>query len=184
MAVFDSVQTAVGSVGDLKGHIQLQRPDVGIRDPKTNAVTKVVKSDTPDLIIATGVLPSSTTVQEGANFLTRFRRGQVFPGDPALEWTVNGEKGEIRLVATASPAIQALAADGPIVIEVHDHASDTVEKIEWDWLSWQNDLPINARNIGALYEAFADGEEINYPSFADALGLHEQLDQIINGWSA
>jgi hypothetical protein len=141
-----------------------------------------VKSNVPDLIITTATLETSPTVQKGASLLVRFRRGQPFPGEPPLVWTINGEKGEIRVVATGGTAIHASGAE-PVTIDLHDHAADKVESVEWDWTSWQKDLPIIARSVGAVYEAFADGRVGTYPTFDDALAFHNQLDSMIAGFS-
>lgn len=50
-------------------------------------------------------------------------------------------------------------------MEIHDYVSDEVSSFEWAWHGWQEDLPGPSKNIGALYEAFAEEEEGGYASF-------------------
>jgi hypothetical protein len=70
-------------------------------------------------------------------------------------------------------------------LEVRDFATATgeVERIEWRWEGWQEELPLVGRSIAALYEAFADGEE-RYATFDDALGRHEQLEGMLIAWDS
>jgi hypothetical protein len=189
VVVFDFVQEAVGQTVDVQAHFQLQRPEAKVRDPKTNEIIQTVKSDVPDLITTIGTIETSPTVQEGAQLSVRLRRGAPFPGEPALVWTVNGEKGEIRLAATSGVALQAMAytqgvRNGGVSLEVHDFGTDKVEEVEWEWAPWQEELPINARSVGAVYEAFADGKKGGYPTFEDALTRHQQLEGFISKWKA
>lgn len=90
----------------------------------------MVKPDVPDLVIATGALSASPIVQEGATLYFRLRRGQPFPGEDPLVWTISGEKGEIRLSSPGGTALQAAAYNKPVTIEVHDHDTDEVQDIE------------------------------------------------------
>ncbi|RYP76576.1 hypothetical protein DL771_001645 [Monosporascus sp. 5C6A] len=48
--LFDFVQSALGEVQVEHSHLQLQRPDVKIRDVSTGKVVETVRSDVPDLI--------------------------------------------------------------------------------------------------------------------------------------
>lgn len=189
MVVFDFVQEAVGQTVDVQAHFQLQRPEAKVRDSKTNEIIQTITSDVPDLITTIGTIAASPTVQEGAQLSVRLRRGAPFPGEPALVWTVNGEKGEIRLAATGGIALQAMAytkgvPKGDVSLELHDFATDKVEELELEWAPWQEELPINARSVGAVYEAFADGKDGGYPTFEDALRRYQQLDGFISKWKA
>ncbi|KAJ7157093.1 hypothetical protein C8R46DRAFT_909741 [Mycena filopes] len=180
---FDLVQSVVGEVTSLKSHLHIQHPSVALRDSATGKIVKTVQSDVPDLILVTGTLPDSPLVQAGgAPLSARFRRGPPFKGEPAVRWTIAGEKGEIRLVSpgTAYLSLGTNEGEPPIVIEVHDHATDSVSKVDWAWADWQEELPMRARNIGALYEVFADGRW--YPTFEHALIRHKQLDGILAEW--
>lgn len=146
---------------------------------------KVVNSTTPDLILVAGTLPESKTTVKGASFHARMRRGQPFPGEPALVWSIHGEKGEIRLVSQDSANLQI--GPGPYVIQVHDFETNEIEPVDFKWEDHIQELPPMSRNIGVVYEAFAAaqaGGEVAYPTFEHALKRHKQLEGFIAGWSA
>ncbi|KAK0381843.1 oxidoreductase family protein [Colletotrichum limetticola] len=167
--LFDQIQHVLGEATIQHSHTQIQRPDVKIRDPSTKQITETVSSNVPDLLVATATLPPSNFVSaQGATFLARFRRGQPFAGEPQLSWTVNGEKGEIRLTSQNSVALQAFADVDGVKIEVQDFESGEVESVPWAWEEgWQAELPVPARCVGAVYEAFAEAE--HYMMHAKAL---------------
>ncbi|KAK2038243.1 oxidoreductase family protein [Colletotrichum somersetense] len=174
--LFDQVQYALGEATIQQSHAQIQRPSVRIRDPATKQIVETVPTDVPDLVSVTAALTASELVAPGATLLARFRRGQPFPGDPQLLWTIHGERGEIRLTSQNSVALQAFADVDAVWIEVHDFASDEVERVAWSWAGWQDELPVPARCIGAVYEAWAQGEGAEgLASFDDAVKRHEQL---------
>ena len=153
-----------------------------IRDPSTGAIVETVRTTVPDLAIATGTLQPSPHVAAGATLLARYRRGQAFKGEAPLVWTVTGERGEIRVTAPEGPGLNAFARDSDTV-EVYDFASDTLEDAGWSWPEDKRDLPVTARNIGSLYEAFADGDETKYPTFDHALKRHRQLETMLAKFS-
>jgi len=136
-------------------------------------------------MLVSGTLPESPTVQKGASLHYRFRRGQPFPGEPALSWSINGEKGEIRVVSPAAAFLNIGVGDPPVKTELYDFETEKVTSLEWEWADWQKDLPTSARNIGGLYEAFAaarDGGAVGYPTFGSALARHKQLEELLSGW--
>lgn len=190
-AVFDTVQHVLGDI--LKdpvtgkatgGHFQVQRPEVPIVG-SDGKVSHTNKTDVPDLVHVTGTLPESAAVQKGATLHISLRRGQPYPGDPAFVWTINGEKGEIRVVSQVVSFIQVGSDDHPATLEVHDFETDKVEKVEWEYEEWQKELPVAARNVGSLYEAFAaaqEGGEVQYATFEDAYQRHKQLDELLEGF--
>lgn len=153
-----------------------------IENRQTKEITETVKSDVPDLVIATGTLRASSITEGGAILYFRLRRGQPFLDEDPLIWTINGEKGEIRLSSPGGTALQATAYNKPVTIEVHVHETDTVQKIEWDWAEWQKGISVIGRNTGALYENYLNGDA--YPTFEDALKLHERLEEIMGDWKA
>lgn len=173
--MFDNIQHVLGEVTNPSYATHFRYPEIGIRDASWNLVGTAT-TDVPDLIVISGGLRGREFVSEGANLTVRFRRGEPFKGEPGLVWTIEGDKGELRLTAPSGPALQSLAYDQPVTIEVHDYDTDQVTPVEWSWYDWQEELPLFSRNIGALYEAFAEGGE--YPTFQDAAGRHEQLERL------
>jgi hypothetical protein len=179
--VFDTIQSIVGELSDLHGHAHLQRPTVNLLDPKSQTITGTTTSNVPDLLLATGRLSASPTTQPNALVSIRVRTGPPFPGEPPLVLYIYGEKGEIKLTVEGGMSI-AIPSGKPVAIEVHDFASDSVEKVQWEWEEWQTELPDRAKNIGALYEAYAKGE--GYPTFEDAERRHGQIDRLLERFTA
>ncbi|KAK5310739.1 hypothetical protein LTR93_011954 [Exophiala xenobiotica] len=173
--LWDIFQFVLGEVTELHPRLQIQYPTIRVLDQTTMTVTETVESDVPDLIIITATMPSSETVIADATLLFRFCRGQPFPGETALTWIINGEKGKIRLVSPTSFALHATAYRSPVTLEVHDSTSDRVELVDWAWSNWQEELPVIARNVGAVYEAIADQEESSIQSFESATSRLEQV---------
>ncbi|CAK5273694.1 unnamed protein product [Mycena citricolor] len=180
---FDLIQTVLGEATEIKSQPQLQRPINTVRDPATDTVTDNIKSDVPDLFIVTARLTESPTVVRDASLLFRFRRSPPFPGEPALVWSIAGEKGEIRVTNQAFSMLHMVSAG--IVVEVHDFETDKVEKVEFDLEeSWPGDAtaPLPSKIVALLYDRFAT--EGQYPTWEDAVKRHEQMDDFAAGWVA
>lgn len=159
--VFDFVLSVIGELDASSVHAktQLQRPDVRIRDPSTNEIVDHMTSDVPDLLSLHGALAASPQSVLGATLSFLFRRGQPFPGTPSLVWTINCERGEIRLVSPSGIALQASASNETVKIQVHHFNSDEVEDVEWTWSERQQDLPLLAKAVSESLYAFAEGHE-------------------------
>ncbi|KAH8665393.1 hypothetical protein BGZ61DRAFT_431276 [Ilyonectria robusta] len=179
--LWDFLQFVLGDAQDIGSRLQLQRPEVGLTSSKTGTVVETVKSDVPDLVFVTAQLGDNVHVQDRASLLVRYRQGQPFPGEPRLVWTINGEKGEIKLTAEGGTTPRTLASR-PIKILLHDFATDHVEEVGWSWEPWQAELPAATRGVAGLYEAFARGDSTAYPDFEHALKRHEQLEEMLCGW--
>jgi len=141
----------------IQSRTQLQRPQIRVRDPSTNEIVASVTSDVPDLLSFHGALVPSPQSVPGATLSFLFRRGQPFPGTPSLAWTINCERGEIRLVSPSGIALQAAAYELPVTIHVHHFDTDEVEEINWTWSESQQELPVLARSVSECLYAFADG---------------------------
>ncbi|KAJ6582868.1 hypothetical protein DFH09DRAFT_277700 [Mycena vulgaris] len=180
--LWDQIQFVHGDATAVQSRLQIQFPNAKHRDPETNTIVKVVESDVPDLIVVTTPLQGSAIAQKDATLLVRVRRGQPSFDEAPLVWSIIGEKGEIRLTNLGGATLHASVHDKSVRLEVKDFAKNTVEQIDWHWEAWQEELPSVARSVGALYEAFVEGQD--YPTFEDALKRHEQLDGMLAGWSA
>ncbi|KAK4139568.1 uncharacterized protein C8A04DRAFT_15743 [Dichotomopilus funicola] len=179
------IEASIGDLASFRGDYHLQRPEVEIADGEGKVVGKAT-SNVPDLILGLGRWGESSITQANAPLHYRFRRGPPFPGDSALVWTIQGEKGEIRIVSPQSTFVHIGDPNAPQVIEVHSFDTNEVEKVEWDWPEWQKELPYPARAIGAVYESYAatkaSGAEPNHLTFADAARRHEYLDNALAEW--
>lgn len=182
--VFDQVQYILGDIGNFKSRLHIQRPNVKVSDPATKKIIETKKSEVPDVIFATGTLKESGTSQEGASVLIRFRRGQPFPGEAPLVFTINGEKGEIRLKAEGGTALHASSYNAPVTIQVDDFETGKIEEIAWQWEDWQEELPLVSRSVAVVYERFAAGSDEGLVSFDDARFRHGQLDGILREWDS
>lgn len=136
---------------------QLQRPEIRIRDPSTEEFVGNVTSDVPDLLSVHGTLISPQAVAN-ATISLLFRRGQPFPGTPSLTWTINCERGEIRLTSP-STSLSAGAGEEPVKIQVQYFDTDKVEEAAFDWSERQKELPGPARDVSETLYAFAEGKE-------------------------
>ncbi|KAJ2970773.1 hypothetical protein NQ176_g8025 [Zarea fungicola] len=187
LAVFDQVQHVLGDLQNPKASLQLLRPQLKLIDAATTKVTGEVTSNVPDLLIVSGSLHASKIVQQGATLSLHYRRGGGFKGDAPLVWTINGEKGELRLTAENGPTVHAASVKEAVSIEVHDYETDTVEKVDWDWSGWETELPLISRSIGTLYDKFSNGSDDakdGLPTFQTALQRHKQLEEILLQWRA
>ncbi|KAF2497122.1 NAD(P)-binding protein [Lophium mytilinum] len=159
--IIDLVQSVLGDLvpDSVAARLQLQRPDVRIRNPKTDEIVETVRSDVPDLVSLHGALQTSAHTQASATLSFLFRRGLPFPGDPALTWTINCELGVIRLVATSGTSLGAGGYDGPVKIYVHKLDRDVLDEIPWEWDELQEKVPVIGRSVMRQLFGFADGLE-------------------------
>ncbi len=180
--MIDPIQAILGELQNAQTHFQIQRPEIKLQNPTSGEIVGTTRTDVPDLFFVAGSLPQSDFVEKGASLSVRYRGGAAFKGEPAFVWTVTGEKGELRLVSPAGPALQILDVKAQITIEVHDFETDEVAPVEWEWTAYQQDIPVAGRSIAALYEAYAAGDESKYATFEDALHRHEQLEKWLGGF--
>jgi hypothetical protein len=77
--------------------------------------------------------------------------------------------------------------NGPVTIEHHNHATDEVKDLGWDWPEWQKDLGLRARSVAEVYERYAEwveggmgdvAEGRNWPRLEDGVGLMKEFDEI------
>lgn len=76
-------------------------------------------------------------------------------------------------MTASGPALQANDDDANIAI--HSFDQEEVEVIEWD--RHFKDLPPPARNVAAMYEAFASSKTEKYPNFSHAVQRHRQIEE-------
>lgn len=180
--------------GTMKGRMQIQRPSIKILNAGGVEISRLT-SDVPDLLTVHGALAVKTQgkgidVVEGATLMVRHRSGPPFKGDPAFEWYINGEFGEIRVTSPSGLFLHATSFDEPFKVEVHNFATDEIEEIPWEWKEWQKELPVVTRIGAELYERYAkwieggklskDGLEDDeiWPTVGDAIKRHEELEEL------
>ncbi|KAA8643994.1 hypothetical protein EYZ11_006592 [Aspergillus tanneri] len=175
--VIDWVQSVVGDIipGTDHVHFQIQRPDIRVKDSKTGTFVESFQSDVPDLLSLHGSLPQSPHVTAHASLIAYFARGQPYPGDPSLTWTLTCELGTIRLTAPAGMSLQADAYAGPVTITVHRFDTDEVEQVQWTWSDAQLELPVRARSVLTCLVSLAEGNEDGYVSLEDGVRRARQI---------
>jgi hypothetical protein len=129
-----------------------------------------------------GSLPESPHVRANASLIAYFHRGQPYPGDPSLTWTLTGETGTIRLTAPAGISLQADAYAEPVTIAVHQFDTDKVDQVLWTWSERQMEVPIPARSVHHSLLSFANRDESGYVSLEDAARRAEQIAGWLEGW--
>ncbi len=174
--MIDALQYIFGEIPNPQIHFQVQRPELKRMNAETNEVVGLINADVPDLIILTASLAESANICAAATLLVRFRKGASFKGEPAFSWTINCEKGELRVISPNGPALQLNVYSKPVTIEVHDFIADEVVPIEWSWHDYQLELPADARATAAWYEAYAEGHKNEGATFQDALRRQKQLE--------
>ncbi|RJE18091.1 hypothetical protein PHISCL_09571 [Aspergillus sclerotialis] len=182
--VIDFVQSVVGDIipGSESVHFQNQRPEVRIRDPQSGSIIETIRSNVPDLISLHGYLPETSHVSRKASLIAYFTRGQPYPGDPSLSWTLNCEFGTIRLTAPAGISLGADAYAEPVTIEVHRFETGEVEQVPWTWSEAQAKVSVKARSVQSCLVSFAEGREDGYVSLEDAAHRASQIQGWLDSW--
>ncbi|KAF2147541.1 uncharacterized protein K452DRAFT_282553 [Aplosporella prunicola CBS 121167] len=166
----DTISQAVGQLKSYNSILAVKRPSVRLHDPATNKTVDTIPRSSHDHALIQGRLES------GALFSVHMRGGPPVPGSPGITWRVYGTQGEI--VFTAAIAMLNLTSPDER-IQLHDHSAGTVEDVAVppDALDEAN-LPLQARNVGRLYEAFAERRTAEYPDWADAVVRHRLVDEL------
>jgi predicted dehydrogenase len=195
--------------GTVQSRMQVQRP---VLKAITTAATgareagsedfETITSDVPDLLVIHGALAAGKQdIAAGATLSATFRSGQPFKGAPAFVWTINGEKGELRVTSSAGPYLQSYSYTEPVTIELHVYETDEVVTVDWDWDEWQKELPARGRLVADVYERYADWnkkgsavvkdggnysipEERIWPRIPDAVVRHREIEALFERYDA
>ncbi|MCJ1440589.1 MAG: hypothetical protein MMC23_001075 [Stictis urceolatum] len=184
------IDAVLGVLGEwdrgFKGRMQVQRPELGTVCKDGDVGTKV--SDVPDFLAVHGALRGKGYVRDGATLAATFRAGPPFKGEPALVWSINGEKGELMVSSESGAYLHSYEDAVRPRIRIHDHATDQVEDIEWDWAEWQKELPIRSRIVAEVYERYAKWwengrpkdmmEETKFPTLCDAVARLRDFEEL------
>ncbi|KAI0376698.1 NAD(P)-binding protein [Hypomontagnella monticulosa] len=190
----DYVHEVLGEFESSQGRLQIQRPAVKITKNDGSHIREI-RTDVPDLLAIHGKLSKGKgEIVEDATLSFMYRTGQQFKGTPGFVWTINGELGEIMVTANGA-YVHSDSYKDPIEIKVHDHTSDEVVDIEWDWEDWQKKLPYRSRVVAKLYELYAhwrengmsagdlpEGED--WPRLHDAVTRMKEMDELFKQYDA
>ena len=172
--VVDSIQSALGPFTKTKSTLSTTRAKVDVLS-SSGQVTETIKPNTPDHIIYSGKLSNS----DSAPISIFLRRAAPFKDTPGFVWSILGETGEIRVVATG-PIFQAAEQSPQIFVESFENGD--VQEVDLE--DKQSSFKLPAKNIARLYEAFASGKQGTFPNFEDAIGLHKELAEVLKQWDA
>ena len=186
--MIDYVHHVIGDFSSLQGRMQIRRPTLRILG-KDGSQTGTTPTDVPDLHTVHGALVKGPRVVDGATLAVHLRTGKPFKGQPSFIWSIVGEKGELMVSSPNGPHFQL-----PVKLELHDHASDEVTEIAWDWKDWQKELPSPAREIGEEYERYAQwiesgkpasvSAEQDWPRLDVAVARHKEIDTLFKQFDA
>ncbi|GKZ38549.1 transcription regulator gal80 [Aspergillus brasiliensis] len=167
--LIDTVHEALGEFSSFQSLLSNQRPVVKIVKSDGCVVKENTEKTNPDHVMVQGTLKS------GALFSASVRGGAPFKGSPGLEWSIYGEKGEIRISGPNS----FIELSGTTSFELHDFNTDKVEKIELQKGTFAEMSPMN-RNMARIYEAIAAGDKSILCDFEQAVKRHEFIEEIYN----
>ncbi|KAF2652016.1 putative oxidoreductase [Lophiostoma macrostomum CBS 122681] len=191
--LFDSVLSTVGDIdpGSVHTKLQLQRPDIRIRDPESGKIVETITSTVPDLLSLHGSLKKAPHTASAATLSLFFRRGGPFPGTPALTLSIALEKGEIRYVVPSGLALMSAKPDEPVTITIHNFDTDKTEDVPWEYTSEQKEVNDRAKGVLTCLYAFADGldaatrneeGERGWVSLEDAADRARLIESFLKRW--
>lgn len=185
--MIDYVHEVLGDWEDFTSKMQIQRPVLNVT-AADGSVSGTVTSDVPDFITVHGTLkPGKADIVPGALLTATFRAGQALKGQPGFTWTINGSKGELVITAPGPYLMSGDSYNGPVQIRFHDHGSDEMRDIEWDWEEYQKGLGLRARSVAEMYERYARWVEggrgevergFEFPTLGDGVGLMREFDKV------
>jgi hypothetical protein len=138
-----------------------------------------------------GSLKEAPHTTSAATFSLFFRRGDPFPGTPALTVSIVCEKAEISYVLPSGTALLALKPGDPITIKIHRFDTNEVEDVHWEFTAEQKEVPIRARDVMTCLYAFADGldaatrnneGERGWVSLEDAADRARLIESFLSNW--
>ena len=191
----DYVHEVLGEFDSFEARMQIQRPTLGVIGDD-GSQKKSISSNVPDLLAVHGRLASGkANIAEDATLAVSFRMGPPFKGTPGLVWTINGEKGELMVTSPAGPYLHSDSYGEAIKIQLHDHQTDSVVDIDWDWKDWQKQLPMRSRIVAELYERYAkwvegwrpklgDSDENQWPRLHDAVARLKEFEELFKKYDA
>ncbi|KAJ5465938.1 hypothetical protein N7530_009725 [Penicillium desertorum] len=165
------VQQVLGQFEKFISECSIRRPTIDIVDSSLgkndNVIVKGARNTVPDQILIHGTVKPSNAV-----VTLNLHGGKGCPGVPRVDWQIEGEKGWLRLT---SPVFFINIGSPELKLEIFNAEDCKVQEValgadEWD------ELPLPARNIARLYEAYRKDEW--YPDFEWALKRHELVNEM------
>lgn len=185
------IHHVLGEFESFRTRMQIQRPSLKIFNTEGETIRSVT-TNVPDLFSVHGTLKPSDgkiKVASGATLAQTFRTGPPFKHQPTTTWSIAGTKGE--LLITIHGHFHHSHKLDPVTIQHHDHETDEVKEIDWNWAAYQKELPNRSRMIAELYERYAEWvgggerdvkEGREWPGLGDAVVRMEEFNEAFRGW--
>ncbi|PVH78020.1 hypothetical protein DL98DRAFT_258861 [Cadophora sp. DSE1049] len=186
-----AMECVVSVIGEFKTHTSYlinQHPSKNIVSSNTSISTPnstIIQASVPNTVPDQHLFQGITT--HNIPFSMHRRGGAPFPGTPAVEWRVQGEKGEVRV--TSEDYFIHMGHPRPrtkveLYVEGEGGEEGKVEEVVWgeeggeegDEVS-KMDLPVLARGIARLYEGYRKGE-VGVPDWELAVKRHEVVEEM------
>ncbi|PCG91585.1 Hypothetical protein PENO1_093020 [Penicillium occitanis (nom. inval.)] len=167
--LLDTVQQVLGEFSSFQSLLSNQRSVVKIVEADGSVVKENAVKTTPDHVMIQGMLNS------GAVLSATIRGGAPFKGSPGLEWSIYGEKGEIRITGPSA----FIEIVGTTSIQLHDFTTDEVVELQ---LKNRTSAPMDSktRNVARIYEAIAVGANRLLCDFEGAVKRHQFIEEVYN----
>jgi hypothetical protein len=151
----------------------------------TNEAIEVRKNDVPTQVIFDAILKDGAVLtyklHTAANTSPFAKPPVQKTRMPSLDWRIFGSKGEIRVTGYTKWSLNV--PDEDFMLEICKVDDGEVRTVDVGRDEFEH-LPVPARNIARLYEAFAscrnevEGERVWYPDFEYALKKHEVIEEM------
>jgi hypothetical protein len=141
-------------------------------------------------------MPSSASASSSSqpvsnNSATMVKADDVLTQTPQFVWRIYGEVGEVEVTASGVLLSTSYGYLPDLKILLHDHKSGKTEKINLEPDEFFDTLPAAARNIGRVYEKYAEVtgvKSVDHPtedglvSFGEAMKRHDLIDTMLKRW--
>ena len=169
----DSILFSLGEIDTAQSLLKTQIPEVKIIDGRdTKNYIETIAKTTPDQILL------QATLKTGAVLSLHLQGGNAPPFDPQHLWRIHGEKGSIDVAADTF--MLNIKTEG-VKIRLYDGETGKVDNVSVD-KDALDELPVPARNIGRVYEAFVAEDKNFLVTFEDAFERHKLLEKMLSQW--
>lgn len=162
---------AVGEFKTLQVIFKTHSKTIPLFDSTGKVVDPAFKTTAPEYILIQGVLESGAV----ASINVRFVPASV--DQASIRWIVSGTEGEIAFTAPPEAYVQMDLSQSKLLLKKW---KGEIEEIDFtrDEPAHVSGEPANIINTARLYEAFATGNEVGYPSFESAKKVHNLTEQV------
>ena len=176
----------LGEPTQISSSLAIGYPEVRLLDLSTTPPTQTgtATNENPDQIALSAILASGGVLSlhlRGGDPMPETSSSKDGTGSsmPPFLWRIYGEKGEIEV--TAPNVLVSIGGPGA-AIKLHDHSSGKVHEVPMEGDETLDALPVPARNVGRLYDAFAAGgygKDERIVTIQQGMGRHRLIDEML-----